>query len=40
VFALIMLAGAYSYITVEETAVTTLPAVTQTAVSPVASPQP
>lgn len=39
-FTIIMLAGAYGYITVEETAVTTLPAVTQTAASPVATPQP
>jgi hypothetical protein len=39
-FTIIMLAGAYGYITVEETAVTTLPPVTQTAASPVATPQP
>ena len=40
IFAVIMLFGAYQYITLENTALTTIPPISQTAESPVATPQP
>jgi cytochrome b subunit of formate dehydrogenase len=39
-FAIIMLTGAYGYITVEQTAVTTFPPISTTIESPVSTPQP
>jgi cytochrome b subunit of formate dehydrogenase len=39
-FAIIMLSGAYGFVTAEETALTTIPSVSETAESPVGTPQP
>ena len=36
----LMLLGAYGYITTEETALTTIPPISETAESPVQTPQP